>query len=189
MQRNVLVLVLCAVVAGCHPKLSIGYDATAHTRGPIANLQTISRVQAVTGIATAAPPVGRNYNLGLGFGDKRLTIGAVVNANNVSGSTLEVTGPQYVSASGSLEVRYAWLRIKNFSTEVQLAPTRTILVDSTTGDRSWGSGLRYGAGVRVSLAMFSVFADAYQEKMVFIEGPAEGSSTRTGMTLGVAFQP
>jgi hypothetical protein len=188
-MTKLLALAVCLVATGCHPRLSVGYDATAHVRGPLANLQTISRVEAVTGTDLPAPPEGRNYSLGIGFGDKNLSIGGRVSANNVSGSTLAIDGAQYMSASGALDCRYNFLRIKNFSTGIQLAPTRTLLVDSTTGERSWGSGLRYGGGVALSLSAFSIYADAYQEKMIFIEGPAEGNSTRTGITVGLAFQP
>ena len=188
-MTKLLALALCLAAAGCHPRLSVGYDATAHVRGPLANLQTISRVEAVTGTDLPAPPEGRNYSLAMGFGDKNLSIGGRVSANNVSGSTLAIDGMQYMSASGALDFRYNWLRFKHISTGILLAPTRTLLVDSTTGDRSWGSGIRYGGGVAVSLAAFSIYADAYQEKMIFIDGPAEGNSTRTGVTVGLAFQP
>lgn len=181
-------LAVC-LAAGCHPKMSVGYDATAHVRGPLANLQTISRVEAVTGTDTPPPPEGRNYSLGIGFGDKRFTVGGRVSANNLSGSSLEIEGAQYMSASGALDVRYNVLRIEHFSLRLQLAPTRTLLLDSTDGTRSWGSGLRYGGGIAVSLAAFSIYADAYQEQMIFIEGPAEGRSTRTGITVGLAFHP
>ena len=188
-MTRLAVLAVCLAAGGCSPKLTVGYDATAHVRGPLANLQTISRVEAVTGTDLPAPPEGRNYSLGIGFGDKRFSIGGRVSANNISGSTLEIEGPQYMSASGALDVRYNVLRIKNFSTGIQLAPTRTLLLDSTDGTRSWGSGLRYGGGVAFTMAAFSIYADAYQEKMIFIEGPAKGNSTRTGVTLGLAFQP
>lgn len=188
-MTNLGVLAVCLAASGCHPKMSIGYDATSHVRGPLANLQSISRIEAVTGTATPAPAEGENYSLGIGFGDKRLSIGGRVSANNISGSTLEVEGAQYMSASGALDVRYNVIRVKSFSTGIQLAPTRTLLVDSTDGTRSWGSGLRYGAGVALSVASFSIYADAYQEKIIFIDGPAEGNSTRTGVTLGLAFHP
>lgn len=188
-MTKLLALAVCVAAIGCSPRMSVGYDATAHVRGPLANLQTISRVEAVTGADMPAPPEGRNYTLGIGFGDKRFTIGGRVSANNISGSTLAIDGMQYMSASGALDVRYNVLRFKNFSTGIQLAPSRTLLVDSTGGTKSWGSGLRYGGGVAVSLSAFSIYADAYQEKMIFIDGPAEGNSTRTGITLGLAFQP
>ena len=187
------VLVLAALVAtGCHPRLSAGYDATAHVRGPLANLQSIPRIAAITGDPNAAPaaPEGRTINVGLGFGDKVFQIGLGVRANNIAKSTLDVAnGPQFLSAAASLEMRYSWIRIKNFSMNTMLAPTRTLLVDSAAGQYSWGNGIRYGVGVLVKLGSFGVFADGYQEKIIFGEGPAYGNSTRTGLSLGLAFQP
>ena len=188
-QVMIKLVALCLAATGCHPKLSVGYDASAHVRGPLANLQTISRVEAVTGYDMPAPPEGRNYSLGLGFGDRRFSIGGRVSANNVSGSTLAIDGPQYVSASGAVDFRYNVLRFKGFATGVQLAPSRTLLVDSTSGTHSWGSGLRYGGGVSYTLSAFAIYADLYQEQMIFVEGPAEGNSTRTGVTVGLAIQP
>jgi hypothetical protein len=188
-MTKLLALAICLAATGCSPKLSVGYDTTAKVTGPLANLQTISRVEAVTGTDTSPPPEGRNYSLGLAFGDKNFTIGTRVGANNISGSTLSVDGPQYMSASGAIDFRYNLIRFKHVALGMELAPTRTLLVDSTDGTRSWGSGIRYGGGASVMLGPLSVYADAYQEKMMFIEGPADGTSTRTGVTLGVAFQP
>ncbi len=187
----VRVLVIAAVLAGCHPKLSAGYDATAHVRGPLANLQSIPRVAALTGVEGSAPaPEGRTINAGLSFGDTIFQIGIGMRANNIAKSTLDpMHGPQYVSAAASLDFRYTWVRIKNFSTNLVLAPTRTLLVDSASASYTWGSGIRYGAGLLVKLSAFGIYADAYQEKIVFSEGPAFGNSTRTGVSLGLAFQP
>ena len=184
-------LVLLACLAACHPRLSAGFDTTASTTGPLANLQTVPRLAALDGLTTepaAAPPEGRNYSAGIGFGDKKLTFGVGVHANNVSKSMLSSDGAQYVSAAASVDLRYAWLRVKQFSTNVQLAPTRTLLVDSTAGSYTWGSGLRYGTGLAYSVKMFSIYADLYQEKIYFFDGPAGGLSTRTGMTVGIALQ-
>jgi hypothetical protein len=187
-MRSVILAVV--VLGACHPRLSVGYDATAHTRGPLANLQAIPRIAAITGAEAAPPPAeGTNYSLGVGFGDRRFTVGLGVHAMNVSGSTLEMSGPQYVSAAASMDFRFAWLTYKGFSANMKLAPTRTLLMDSTSGDRTWGSGVQFGGGLSYRLAMFSVYADAYQERTIFFEGPAQGNSTRTGMTLGLAFQP
>ena len=186
-------LVLAALVAtGCNPRLHAGYDATASVRGPLANLQSIPRIAAITGDPNAAPapPEGRTINAGIGFGDKVFQIGLGIRANNIAKSTLEIAnGPQFLSAAASLDFRYTWVRIKNFSTNLVLAPTRTLLVDSAAGDYNWGNGVRYGAGLQVKLGSFGVFADAYQEKIIFSEGPAYGNSTRSGMTIGLAFQP
>ena len=190
MYRTLVLAALAA--AGCHPRFSAGYDATAHVHGPLANLQSIPRIAAITGDPTIAPapPEGRTINAGVGFGDKVFQIGIGVRANNIAKSTLDIAnGPQFLSAAASLDFRYTFVRIKNFTTNVVLAPTRTLLVDSTTADHFWGSGVRYGAGVLVKVGALGVFADAYQEKIIFGEGPAYGNSTRSGVSLGVAFQP
>jgi len=189
-MRRILVLVV--VLAGCHPKLSAGYDTSAHVRGPLGNLQSIPRIAGLTGQTdlAATAPEGRTVNAGLAFGDRVFHIGIGVRANNIAKSTLDVmNGPQYLSAAASLDFRYTWIRIKNFSTNLVLAPTRTLLVDSANASYSWGSGIRYGAGVLIALRSFGVYADAYQEQIVFGEGPAYGNSTRTGVSVGLAFQP
>ena len=187
------VLLLAALVsAGCNPRLHAGYDATASVRGPLANLQSIPRIAGITGDPNAAPapPEGRTINAGIGFGDKIFQLGLGIRANNIAKSTLEIAnGPQYLSAAASLDFRYTFVRIRNFSTNMVLAPTRTLLVDSAAGDYTWGNGVRYGGGLQVKLGSFGVFADAYQEKVIFSEGPAYGNSTRTGVTLGLSFQP
>ncbi|MEO7094328.1 MAG: hypothetical protein ABI175_13820 [Polyangiales bacterium] len=187
------VLVLAALVLGaCHPKLSAGYDASAHVRGPLANLSTIPRIAGFTGDTegTTPAPEGRTVNAGLAFGDRNFQFGIGLRANNIAKSTLDVAnGPQYLSAAASLDFRYTWVHIKNFSTNLVLAPTRTVLVDSANKSYSWGNGLRYGAGMMFQVSVFGLYADLYQEKIVFGEGPAFGDSTRTGVSLGLSFQP
>lgn len=108
---------------------------------------------------------------------------------NVSGSMFDLDGPQYVSATASLDFKYSLIKYRGFAANLKLAPTRTMLLDSTSGDRSWGSGVQVGGGLSYRLAMFSIYADAYQEKTIFFDGPAQGNSTRTGITVGLAFQP
>lgn len=186
------VSIVALLVAACHPKVHMGYDASAHVRGPLANLSTIPRIVGFTGDATNTQPApeGRTLNAGLGFGDDNFQLGIAVRANNIAKSTLDVTnGPQYVSAAASLDFRYTWVRIRNFSTNLVLAPTRTLLVDSANATYSWGNGVRYGTGLMFKVSMFGLYADLYQEKIVFGEGPAYGDSTRTGVSVGLAFQP
>lgn len=185
-MRHLLALLVC--LTACHPRLSAGYDTTARTTGPLANLQTIPRLTAITNAPAPAPPEGRNYSAGLGFGDKLFTLGIGLHANNISKSTLAIDGAQYISAAGSLDFRFSWLTYKHFSSNMQLAPTRTLLVDSTAGSYTWGIGMRYGTGVAVSLSVVSIYADVYQERTFFFDGPADGVSTRTGMTVGIALQ-
>lgn len=187
MLARILILVS---LAACHPRFSAGYDSTARTVGPLAHLQAVSRIAAITGAPTSTvPPEGRSYAGAIGFGDKNFTLGLGVRGNNISKTMFDPTGPQYLSGAASLEFRYNLIRFKHLATSVQLAPTRTILVDSASGDYTWGSGVRFGGGLSVQLSAFSIYADAFQEKIMFTGGPADGISTRTGLTVGIAIQP
>ena len=188
--RSLALAALSCAVLACAPRVSVAYDAAARLAGPLANLGGIARVTAVTGISVPPPPEGKTYAFGLGFGPRWLTVGGRLFVNNISGAMLDpLSGPQYVSAGGALDVRGALAVVRGLSVTATLGPTRTVLADTTRGTSTWGNGLRYGAGISYALWMLSLYADAFQEQLWFVEGPAVGNSTRTGLTVGVAFQP
>ena len=149
----------------------------------------IARREAVTGAWAPEPAEGRNYSLGVAFGDKNFTAGLRVHGNNLTGSTLDDAGPQYISGAAALEFRYAFVRYKGMAASGLVAPTRTLLIDSTDGEHTWGNGVRYGGSASYAYRGIGVFADVYQEQVVFGDGPAEGNTTRSGLTFGVSFQP
>ena len=187
---RLVAVVLAVAASACAPRLSVGMDSTASISGPLANLAPIARRTALSGIeSTTPPPEGRNYSFGLGFGDKNMTLGMRVQGNNLSSGTLGDDGPQYVSAAAQLEFRYMFLRTHGFGAGASLAPGRTLLIDTTNGGHNWGSGVRYGGALTYAFHGFGVFADVYQEQLVFPDGPAEGNSTREGVTIGLSFQP
>jgi hypothetical protein len=158
--------------------------------GPLATVGNIARVTAITGVTVPPPPDGKTLSLGLGFGPRWLTIGGRLFANGISGAMLDAfSGPQYVSAGGAIDVRGALEVVHRLSLTATLAPTRTVLVDTMRGDVTWGNGVRYGGGVSYALWMVSVYADVFQEQLWFSSGAAQGNSTRTGLTIGIAFQP
>lgn len=171
------------------PKVSVGFDSSASVKGPLANLAPIARREAVTGSASAPPPDGRNYSVGLAFGNRDFTAGLRVHGNNIAGGTLDDSGPQYISGAAALELRYSFLRYKGLAATGIVAPTRTLLIDSTDGTHTWGNGVRYGGSASYTIKGVGLFADVYQEQVVFGDGPAEGNSTRNGITLGLSFQP
>ena len=73
---------------------------------------------------------------------------------------------------GTAHVPFAARLLREVTRDVRLAGS------CRTGDlRQWRRG------------PFSLYADAYQEKMSFIEGRGKRNSTRTGVTVGVAFHP
>jgi hypothetical protein len=119
-----------------------------------------------------------------------MSIGLRVHANNISSSTLEpLAGPKYMSGAASLDMRFALISYKGIALMSLLAPSYTALVDTTNGSSTYGEGIRYGGSLQLSAGPVSVFADAYQEALMFLDGPATGTSRRTGITIGLAFQP
>ncbi|MDX2090381.1 MAG: hypothetical protein SFX73_21160 [Kofleriaceae bacterium] len=188
-MRSRLLLSLVLLYA-CAPRVSVAYDASARLSGPLANTNGIARLTAVTGLPVRPPPEGKTFSLGVGGGTRWLTVGGRLFANNISGVTLDAyTGPQFVSAGAALDIRGALALIYGLSATLQVSPTRTLLIDTTRGDSTWGNGFRYGAGLSYGLWMVHVYADLFQEQLWFAEGPATGNSTRTGITVGLAFQP
>jgi len=181
-------IVVVALATGCSPRLHVGMDSQTTTTGPLGNLQAQPRLAAIDEVRPA-PPEGRNVAFGIGYGDRDFQLGLGVRGNGVSGSTLEVGGPRYLSAAASLDFRYHFLRYKWFSAGVKLAPTRTLLVDTMSNERHWGSGVTYGGGGALTLGAVQVYADVYEERIVFGDGPATGVSARQGVTIGLAFQP
>lgn len=185
---GIVVVGLAGGAIGCSPRLHVGMDSQTTTTGPLSNLQAQPRLAALDEVR-AAPPEGRNMSLGIGYGDRDFQLGLGLRGNGVSGSTLEVGGSRYVSAAASLDFRYHFLRYKWMSAGIKLAPTRTLLFDTMSGERHWGSGVTYGGGGALTLGAVQVYADVYEERIVFGDGPATGVSTRQGVTIGLAFQP
>ena len=161
---------------------------SAKLTGPMAHLQTIPRLAATQKIPAPPPPEGRNYSAALGIGDHRMSLGVRVNANNVSGSTLDpMSGPQYVSAAAAIDVRCALITYKGMGLIVEVSPSRTMLVDTTINAKTYGDGIRYGGGLQyVHRKTFAIYGDYYREILSFMDGPARGNSYRTGITLGLA---
>jgi hypothetical protein len=180
-----LVIAAAVVATGCGAHISAGVDNSTNMRGPLASLTPIARREAVTGEPSVAPPDGRNYSVGVGWGDENFTIGMRGHMMNLAGGTFGDGGPQYLSAAAALEFRYSMIRLYGFSLAGILAPTRTLLIDSTDGERSWGNGVRYGGSTAYMFHGVGVYADVYQEQIVFSDGPAKGNSTRSGVTFGM----
>jgi len=163
---------------------------SATTRGPLGQIQYKTREEGVLG--RTAPPAepGRNYSVGLAFGDRRMTVGVRVHGNNMSSEMLDpARGAQYISGAAAVDMRYSVVELGGVSAVAMLAPSTTALFDSLSGDVTYGAGMRVGGGLAYRLKAFSVYADAYRETLMFQDGPAAGNSTRSGVTVGVAFQP
>jgi hypothetical protein len=176
-------------LAACH--VAIGTDVRSHTSGPLAKLATpqpIARAP-LAGDAAAPEDTGANYSLALGIGTKDFRIAAALHTRDASSSTLTIPLDgmrHYNNASAALDFQWSFLRLKHFATTIHAGPARTLLVDRGTGEHEWGFGARYGAGLELTWGYASVFADAYRESIVFDAGPAQGTSTVSGVMVGVA---
>jgi hypothetical protein len=188
-------LVAVALVLGCTPYVSAGYDTTASLRGPIKNVVTMP---AATARQETAPPIEntRSYSFAFGaaFGERvGVEIGGHlhdVNADSFSLPSSEYMGvdpqsPRYLLASTSLDLRYRWLASRYLTSELHLGPAAGLLVDRGVFDYQVGDGVRFGATVGIKLGKLSAFADFYETDMVFADGDAKGVSSLTGITLGI----
>ena len=179
-------VVLLAVLTGCH--LRGGFDAASRVNGPLHTLMsqsTVSRSDGVTNLPTDKPG---SYALEAGFGTHTLTVNTVLAVHDVS-STSFTPGAGYIPATVGANVRWAALRWKGFEPTVAAGPVRMMLLDRTTGDRTWGNGIRAVAGVQYRLGPVALYGDLYHETIVFGGGVAQGTSQLDGVTFGVAVHP
>jgi hypothetical protein len=64
-----------------------------------------------------------------------------------------------------------------------------VLVDRTSGERTWGNALQGAAGLQLRLGPVAVYGDVYREMTSFRDGAASGATTIEGVTVGLAIQP
>jgi len=68
-------------------------------------------------------------------------------------------------------------------------PVRMMLLDRSSGERTWGNGLRFGAGAQYRVGPVAIYADLYREVVAFGGGAAQGTTSLDGLTVGLALQP
>ncbi len=190
-----LVALAALAAVGCTPYVSAGYDTNSSLRGPIKNMVTMP---AASARQESAPPVAntRSYSfaVGAGFGP-RMGVELGTHLHDVNGAsfsmpTIEQMGvdpnsPRYLLGSTSLDVRYRWLALKHFTSDLHVGPSAGLLVDRGKFDYQVGQGFRFGATVGLKLGKISAFADVYEQEMVFNDGDAKGVSGLTGVTFGI----
>lgn len=185
-MRLAQILIALTVLASCH--LRLGADAAARSTGPLAAVMTQATVSRATGVVSLPPDGGRNYAMEAGVGNDTFTANALVAVHDVT-STSFTAGTGSLAATVGVDVRWRVLRWHGLSPSLAAGPARVVLVDRTTGDRSWGNGLRFGAGAQYQLGRIAIYADAYREIVAFSDGPATGTSTLDGVTVGLSLQP
>jgi len=188
---------LAALVAGCHPYVSAGVDSSWRVHGPLAAVinQTVATRQT-SGAGESPPPTGNSYAAEIGGKVRDFSVGVGLQAHDASSASFSLPSfnsgqqapdsPHFLAATGSIDVRWNWLKLRYFNANIHAGPARTMLFDRMTADVSWGNGYRYGAGFGVALGAFGVFLDAYHTGVVFGDGPANGYSELTGVTIGAS---
>ncbi|MBP6629441.1 MAG: hypothetical protein KBG28_32120 [Kofleriaceae bacterium] len=178
------VLALAAVAAGCGPGyMAAGYDAKWACHGPMA--ATVDDVQ------------GESGSVGVGMGSRAFAVEAWIHGHNVTSQSLALPSwsadqglsteaPRYLGASSSLMARWGWLQKGPVTVSLSGGPTRALLIDRMSGERSWGTGYRYGTGFELAMGPITASVSAYRGELYFAGGPADGHSTLVGTTLGLA---
>jgi hypothetical protein len=185
LRFSVQALVALVVLSSCH--LRAGMDAASRASGPLHNLMAQSSLSR-DGVLNLPPAGGRNYALETGFGNQTMTFNSLLAVHDVT-STSFTPGAGYLATTLGANVRWAMLRWKGLSPSLAAGPARVLLLDRTTGDRTWGNAVRFGAGVYYRLGPIAVYGDVYREAVAFSGGAAQGTTTLDGVTIGLALEP
>ncbi len=195
------IALLAALTTGCGAYMTAGIDSSYKVSGGLAQpmKQTVTadarvaKAAAAAGIATsstAQPTAGNTYSLGIGWGVRDFSIGIGLQAHDVDKSTFsfsDTRSPLYATGTGSIDVTWTPLRWRMLSTFIHAGPTVGVLVDRATGSYDLGKGVKFGAGIAISLSVATAFIDLYQTELGFSQGPAQGMSELTGATIGIGF--
>lgn len=160
-----------AVLAGCaHSYTTASYDVTRKTSG--------------TMTAMDANPDRKSGTVALGFGGRGASMEIVVHAQDV-----ETSVDSWLAGSAGLELKLTPLRKGPVAAFLHGGPMRAALVDSTTGDITWGAGLDYGLGLSIGGGGVRVLVDVRNEETFWAGSAMEGLSGQTSTrTVSVGLQ-
>ena len=178
--------ILLVAITGCH--LRAGFDAASRATGPLYSVMSRSTVSRQDGVLNLPPANGRNYSLEAGFGNRTFTFDGLLAVHDVA-STSFTPGAGFLAATVGASVRWSILRWKGLTPSFAAGPVRMMLLDRTTAERTWGNGLRFGAGAQYQLGPIAVYGHFYREVVMFEGGAAQGTTKLDGVTIGVALQP
>jgi hypothetical protein len=184
-MRSWIVLLVVAV-AGCH--LRAGLDAASRANGPLQAVMARSSVSRTDGVINLPPADGRNYTLEAGFGNSTVTMSGLVAVHNVT-STSFTPGAGYLATTLGGSVRWMMLHWNGLSPTLAAGPARVMLLDRSSGERTWGNALRFSSGLSYKLGPVAVYGDVYREAVVFNSGAANGTTMLDGISVGLAIQP
>jgi hypothetical protein len=173
-------------VSGCH--LRAGYDAASRANGPMQAMMARSSVSRSDGVINLPAANGHNYSLEAGFGNSTVTVNGLMVAHGVT-STSFTPGAGYLATTLGGNVRWTPYTWKGLSTTLAGGPARVLLLDRSSGERTWGNALRFGSGLQYRLGPVAIYGDWYREMVAFSDGAASGNTTIDGITVGLALQP
>jgi len=185
-MRCTWLAVLLVAITGCH--LRAGFDAASRANGPLHAMMRQSTVSRQDGVLNLPPANGRNYSLEAGFGNRTLTFDGLFAVHDVESKSF-TPGAGHLAATVGASVRWSMFRWKGLSPSLAAGPVRMMLLDRTTAERTWGNGLRFGAGAQYKLGPVAVYGHFYREVIAFGDGAAQGNTTLDGVTVGLALQP
>jgi hypothetical protein len=179
-----LLLAVLAVLGACH--LRAGLDATSRATGPLHAAMSQATVSRTDGVINLPPENGRNYSLEAGFGNKRFSINSVLAVHDVT-STSFTPGSGMLAGTIAANVRWTMFDWHHLTPSLAAGPARMMILDRTSGDRTWGNGVRFGGGAQYQLGPVALYTDLYREVVAF--GGGAGTTTLDGITVGLALQP
>jgi hypothetical protein len=185
-MRCMSITVLLVAITGCH--LRAGLDAASRANGPLHTLMTQSTVSRQDGVINLPPANGRNYSLEAGFGNRTFTFDGLLAVHDVAPTSF-TPGAGYLAATVGGSVRWSMFRWKGLSPSLAAGPVRMMLLDRASAERTWGNGLRFGAGAQYKLGPIAIYGHFYREVVVFDGGAAQGTTNLDGVTIGLALQP
>ena len=177
--KSSLLLAALYVLAACHPQLAAGYGTGAHVSGSINNMAApIAREPAATTDATAP---SRSFSFWIGGGKRYVSLDAGFHLHDIDSQNTML-------ATTSLDLRFTIPVLNHFAFGGHVGPAAGAVLDRTTGDHSFGEGMRFGGLVSANVGPVGVFADLYETEMVFFSGAAQGHSMVSGLLFGVALR-
>jgi hypothetical protein len=192
-KRALLVL----AATGCTPHFAAGYDTTSNIAGPLRNMVTQPAATARQDPSTVAPVAEhRSYAFSIGGGNRHVSVSTGLQLHDINSATFSLPtiqgvdplSPRYLLSTLSVDCNIGVLLLPHFDAGFHVGPAAGIVIDRTDGSYSTAKGMRFGATAAVWWGKVAAFADLYETDMAFTGGPAKGTSTLTGVTVGVALR-